>query len=90
MHAALDQYLASRSHTAANTQINDRSVLQQFANAVGVDKYGQSKQLSYLTAHQVERYFIEQVGGSRTSPPATTTGPRPGGCSWPTARGTGG
>lgn len=63
---ALDMYMASRSDLAANTALNDRSVLNQFVNGVGKD--GKDKQLVYLTPDQIERHFITYVGPRNESP----------------------
>jgi integrase len=56
LQAALDEYLATRRHTAANTQINDRSVLNLFVRHVG------NIQVGHLTAQHVEDFFLGPQG----------------------------
>lgn len=53
---ALDEYFTTRLHTAQNTQINDRSVLNGFVRSFG------DLQTGHLTPQRVEHYFFGPGG----------------------------
>ena len=53
---ALDEYLTTRTHLAANMLINDRSQLHAFARFLGPIQVG------HLTAQHVEAYFVGRAG----------------------------
>lgn len=53
---ALDEYFTTRLHTATNTQINDRSVLNGFVRFFG------DMQVGHLTPQHVEQYFLGPGG----------------------------
>lgn len=53
---ALNEYMATRTHLAANTLINDRSQLQAFVRFLGTIQAG------HLTPQHVEAYFVGADG----------------------------
>lgn len=53
---ALDEYIQTRVHLAANTLLNDRSVLNGFVRFLGAIQVG------HLTPRHIEAYFIGPTG----------------------------
>lgn len=58
---AVRQFMESRKGFAKTTRTNDAAVLNAFARGVGKDR-----QIGYLTAHQIEQYFLT-LGAQKAS-----------------------